>query len=178
MSIRITNKLSSTSITIVLPYPLSSTLQLGSLDSLSGFLRSLPPPNLSTFKCAGRLSRPGRGIPDASSGRSNLPTVLQVSPRAVEPRDLSYSLKSLPQSFCRPPPPNSSQVNPLQKHGGEGGAQVFSTFNSQPPSLPKSFVRNTYRPPRKCCKQKTYGSTKPFRCNTYKKHGGRGPGYC
>src|SRR5258708_39240192 len=22
-----------------------------------------------------------------------------------------------------------------------------------------------------CCKQKTYGSAKPFRCNTYKKHG-------
>src|SRR5229473_490001 len=28
-----------------------------------------------------------------------------------------------------------------------------------------------YAPPRKCCKQKTYGLTKPFRCNTYKKQG-------
>ncbi len=34
-----------------------------------------------------------------------------------------------------------------------------------------SFSCNTYGPPRKCCKQKTYGLAKPFRCNTYKKHG-------
>src|SRR6266446_4747359 len=38
----------------------------------------------------------------------------------------------------------------------------------------KSFSRNTYGPPRKCCKQKTYGLAKPFRCNTYKKPRGRG----
>ena len=36
----------------------------------------------------------------------------------------------------------------------------------------KSFTCNTYSPPRKCCKQKTYGLAKPFRCNTYKKQGG------
>jgi len=36
----------------------------------------------------------------------------------------------------------------------------------------KSFSCNTYGPPRKCCKQKTYSMTKPFRCNTYKKPGG------
>jgi len=36
----------------------------------------------------------------------------------------------------------------------------------------KSFNCNTYGSPRKCCKQKTYGLAKPFRCNTYKKHGG------
>ena len=33
----------------------------------------------------------------------------------------------------------------------------------------KSFSCNTYRSPRKCCKQKTYAAAKPFRCNTYKK---------
>jgi len=38
----------------------------------------------------------------------------------------------------------------------------------------KSFSCNTYAPPCKCCKQKTYGSAKPFRCNTYKKHRGGG----
>ena|ERR1700687_1551356 len=38
----------------------------------------------------------------------------------------------------------------------------------------KSFTCNTYGPPRKCCKQKTYSLAKPFRCNTYKKHGGGG----
>src|SRR6267378_3720993 len=36
----------------------------------------------------------------------------------------------------------------------------------------KSFSCNTYGSPRKCCKQKTYGLAKPFRCNTYKKQGG------
>ncbi len=36
----------------------------------------------------------------------------------------------------------------------------------------KSFICNTYASPRKCCKQKTYGKAKPFRCNTYRKHGG------
>jgi len=36
----------------------------------------------------------------------------------------------------------------------------------------KSFSCNTYGPPRKCCKQKTYVPAKPFRCNTYKKQGG------
>src|SRR5712692_5841518 len=35
----------------------------------------------------------------------------------------------------------------------------------------KSFSCNTYGSPCKCCKQKTYGPAKPFRCNTYKKHG-------
>ena len=35
----------------------------------------------------------------------------------------------------------------------------------------KSFSCNTYGSPRKCCKQKTYGRTNPFRCNTYKKPG-------
>jgi len=38
----------------------------------------------------------------------------------------------------------------------------------------KSFRSNTYGSPRKCCKQKTYGMAKPFRCNTYKKHKGVG----
>ncbi len=35
----------------------------------------------------------------------------------------------------------------------------------------KSFICNTYASPRKCCKQKTYGKAKPFRCNIYKKPG-------
>src|SRR5216684_5865696 len=66
----------------------------------------------------------------------------------------------------------------------------LSTFNFQPcsKSFPylvtslrpcflflKSFICNTYVPPRKCCKQKTYAQANPFRCNTYKKHGRGGP---
>ena len=38
-----------------------------------------------------------------------------------------------------------------------------------------SFSCNIYGSPRKCCKQKTYGVAKPFRCNIYKKHGVRVP---
>jgi hypothetical protein len=40
-----------------------------------------------------------------------------------------------------------------------------------PPCLPLSPLAATPGSPRKCCKQKTYGNTNPFRCNTYKKHG-------
>src|SRR5216684_2897839 len=39
----------------------------------------------------------------------------------------------------------------------------------------KFFSCNTYGFPRKCCKQKTYGMAKSFRCNTYKKQGGPRP---
>ena len=39
---------------------------------------------------------------------------------------------------------------------------------------PKSFRRNTYTTSRKCSFQKTYGIANFFRCNTYKKPGGRG----
>jgi hypothetical protein len=34
-----------------------------------------------------------------------------------------------------------------------------------------SFRCNTYGPAPKCCKQRTYGLAKPFRCNIYKKPG-------
>ncbi len=47
---------------------------------------------------------------------------------------------------------------------------AFISFAEPPPF--KSFSCNTYSPPRKCCKQKTYGLAKLFRCNIYKKHGG------
>src|SRR6267378_7971104 len=36
----------------------------------------------------------------------------------------------------------------------------------------KSFSCNTYGFPRKCCKQRTYGTAKPFRCNLQKTRGG------
>jgi hypothetical protein len=58
--------------------------------------------------------------------------------------------------------------------GGEG---VSPTFRSQVITILgnsrplKSFKSNTYGYPRKCCKQKTYSLSKPFRCNTYKKQG-------
>src|SRR5216684_7457460 len=59
----------------------------------------------------------------------------------------------------------------------EPGASISLVTYVLTPLLPsrlfsKSFSCNTYESPRKCCKQKTYGPAKPFRCNTYKKHGG------
>jgi hypothetical protein len=36
----------------------------------------------------------------------------------------------------------------------------------------KSFKCNTYKFPRKCCKQTTYSKINSFKCNTYKKQGG------
>src|SRR5882724_9018083 len=42
-------------------------------------------------------------------------------------------------------------------------------LSRQQPTPRKSFSCNTYGFPRKCCKQKTYGMAKSFRCNTYKK---------
>src|SRR5258706_9006049 len=39
----------------------------------------------------------------------------------------------------------------------------FGTFNFQPSPCTKSFSCNTYVSPRKCCKQKTYATRKPFR---------------
>ena len=60
-----------------------------------------------------------------------------------------------------------------------GGERVCPTVRSQvltPTLRPhKSSRCNTYAPPRKCCKQKTYFFGKPFRCNTYKKQGGSLP---
>src|SRR5438309_5060725 len=53
----------------------------------------------------------------------------------------------------------------------------FSTFNVQPSPFAASskfFICNTYAPPRKCCKQKTYTNSTPFRCNIYTKNRGRG----
>jgi len=63
--------------------------------------------------------------------------------------------------------------------GGEGATPLRQVFpylaTSLRPSLlfPKPFRCNTYGPPRKCCKQKTYGQAKLFRCNTYTKQGER-----
>src|SRR5580704_17453237 len=62
------------------------------------------------------------------------------------------------------PAPNPLRVSPSQ------------TVTLSPTPRPrKSFIRNTYKSPRKCCNQKTYTKPNSFRCNTYKKPGGGGP---
>jgi len=58
---------------------------------------------------------------------------------------------------------------------GEGASPTFRSqvVTFSPALRPhNSFRCNTYGHPRKCCKQKAYGSANPFRCNTYKKHRG------
>src|SRR5882724_3191098 len=70
-----------------------------------------------------------------------------------------------PANHARPPGSPSNFFSILPSH-----TVTFSpTVHSR-----KSFSCNTYEFPRKCCKQKTYGGAKPFRCNTYKKQGGGG----
>jgi hypothetical protein len=69
---------------------------------------------------------------------------------------------SVPASYGRPP---GSPSNPTK-------IVLSRTITFSPTLHPrKSFSRNTYAPPRKCCKQKTYAKAKSFRCNTYKKQG-------
>ena len=58
---------------------------------------------------------------------------------------------------------------------GEGASPTFRSqvVTFSPALRPhNSFRCNTYGHPRKCCKQKAYGLTKSFKCNTYKKSGG------
>src|SRR5229473_6111889 len=69
-----------------------------------------------------------------------------------------YSLRSELRAFRRANVPHTPILTSLRP--------CFLLLNS--------FSCNTYGSPRKCCKQKTYGLAKPFRCNTYKKHGGGG----
>jgi len=74
---------------------------------------------------------------------------------------------SVPAFYGRPPgsPSNSAKIFPSR------------TVTFSPTLRPrKSFSRNTYETPRKCCKQKTYAKAKSFRCNTYKKQGVGVPG--
>jgi hypothetical protein len=82
----------------------------------------------------------------------------------------SCAPKSLPFNLFADPHPLNPVVSIFyRKHGG--GAYPATVEDTPYHSL-KSFSCNTYEPPRKCCKQKTYDQPKPFRCNTYKKPGG------
>ncbi len=76
--------------------------------------------------------------------------------------------KSLPHNLSADPHPLTPVVSIFYKNSG--GERVVRTFRT--PTLHKSFSCNIYGSPRKCCKQKTYGLPKSFRCNTYKKQGG------
>ncbi len=79
----------------------------------------------------------------------------------------------LAHSFLRRRSVNSFHCNNFRtlSIATEGVPSLHSNFAQLWPNL-SLFRINTYGPPRKCCKQKTYAMTKPFRCNTYKKTGG------
>ena len=82
---------------------------------------------------------------------------------------------SFPLNSFADPHPLNLVASILYENMGRGGAPssfqlpTSKTLTSQ--NCFKSFSSNTYGSPRKCCKQKTYGLSKPFRCNTYKKQG-------
>jgi hypothetical protein len=132
---------------------------------------------------------------------SPFPSVLS-NPKLFLDRDGTHPVTSVvivshhprPVSLPRHPGENPAVVTPFVSHPykcplrqllsldiltnarGVGGVLSFSiracVTASPMPSPRKSFKCNTCGHPRKCCKQKTYGISKPFRCNTYKKTGG------
>ena len=95
------------------------------------------------------------------------PLIARAHPRPASAPPHLCVLGELCVEIASPLPP---------KQRGEGCNNSSSFFTSLLPYLlfGKSFSCNIYTSPRKCCKQKTYGIAKPFRCNTYKNHGGGG----
>ncbi len=93
----------------------------------------------------------------------------------------SFTPKSLPHNPFADPHPLNPVTSILYKNSGGQGYPLHSlsprsfsyVVTSLRPSFlfSKSFRCNTYGPPRKCCKQKTYGEAKSCRCNTYRKQG-------
>jgi hypothetical protein len=85
--------------------------------------------------------------------------------------------KSFPLYLFADPHPLTSVPSILYKNNRGGGYSCFKSAHYLVTSLPpcflfsKSFSRNTYGSPRKCCKQKTCTSANLFRCNTYIKYG-------
>jgi len=154
-------------LTFVLSYPLNSTLQPGLLPLLPIPVNGVYPGRRSRLHRdpVGVLKspRPTLVLPaSAMSGRSIATSgVCESRPGRdhSEPRALSSSPKSLPHNIFADPhsltPVRSILYKKVVRRGYPGIFQP-STLDFQP--LPKSFICNTYRSPRKCCKQKTYGS--------------------
>jgi hypothetical protein len=91
----------------------------------------------------------------------NLPPALCSQPSDVATFRLSHLVPSYsPTDYC---PLTIEASHQLWSGNPDRVGTAHSHF--------KSFSCNTYGSPRRCCKQKTYGLVKPFRCNTYKKQG-------
>src|SRR5713226_2768139 len=110
-------------------------------------------------------------------------------PSSPLPQNLCTRFTLSPKSLSHNPFADPHPINPvvsiLYKNNGRWGlidappyyeSVAYNTITLLPTIRPRnSFSCNTYRYPRKCCKQKTYVRAKPFRCNTYKKPGGVPP---
>ena len=81
------------------------------------------------------------------------------------------SPKSLPHNLFADPHPLTPIASIFYK---KGGGRRGTTPDLRPlfPHPPKFFRCNTYGPPRKCCKHRTYRNANSFKCNTYKNAGG------
>ena len=85
-----------------------------------------------------------------------------------------YSRKPFPVNAFADPYPLTPVTSTFYRNGGRGPLFLTSllhyllTSSSLSP-FPATFMDRAA----KCCKQKSYASPKPFRCNIYNKRGGR-----
>ncbi len=131
-------------------------------------------PSISTIRC--------KTLNNLSKVRYSFVVFVKFNPRPLDPSP------NLPPALCSQPSdlPTFRLSHPVPSYSPtdhcpltietphqlrSGNPDRVGTAHSRF----KSFSCNTYGPPRKCCKQKTYGLAKPFRCNTYKKQGRGGP---
>ena len=140
------------------------------------FLCNVSPFKINTSKCVSKQAtlstfRINTYEKQAGWGRAALPKPPFHSSAS---RNELVCFQALAHSFLRRRSVNSFHCNNFRtlSIATEGVPSLHSNFAQLWPNL-SLFRINTYGPPRKCCKQKTYAMTKPFRCNTYKKTGGR-----
>src|SRR6266481_2710284 len=82
---------------------------------------------------------------------------------------LPSSMSWTPANSIDPRAAHPSRFRVLSEH--RESTDPSQILTSSPTLRPhKSFSCNTYAAPRKCCKQKTYGPAKPFRCNRLENH--------
>src|SRR6266481_82503 len=138
------------------------------------FLCNVSPFRINTSKCASKQAtlstfRINTYEKQAGWGRAALPKPPFLSSAS---RNELVCFQALAHSFLRRRSANSFHCNNFRtlSIATEGVPSLHSNFAQLLCNL-SLFRINTYGPPRKCCKQKTYAMAKPFRCNTYKKPG-------
>ncbi len=120
----------------------------------------------------------GKTLNNLSKVRYSLIVFVKSNPRPLDPSP------NLPPALCSQPSdvPTFRRSHPVPSYSPTDHCPLtIETLHQLRSGNPdrvgtvhprfKSFSCNTHGSPRKCCKQKTYGHVKPFRCNTYKKQG-------